>query len=504
MSTLAEIGKAGDVLRGSDLSDFNEVHPRDEGGRFALKGSGGGLRDPRMARRKRRLRRIGRVQATQRAEVAAATPLVSKPPLQRLSAIRRPAERKAAERKPMTMSERAEAKKDWDVSLDDVSQVKDEEKHRLDEQQLIPVTADQAAEFAKTGRLAVGAATKRWGHELMSLSPQEAEEYAQQEAIHGDPDSLVFIQVDRAWVIEQTGEGGTLASAMLISSTVSDDSDPAERYNGMLNTNVVVHGDEEEYVDDTVAIPIMYATAHDWVEVRAGRKDDFRDWQGVAKADDWDAEEHPRGAHGQFTSVAHPRDPRMARTRRRRRRLARTAMAQAAPAPVEDMRVSERMAALRRPAERRAADRHATRYTTAHEKPLPREHPQELPRDSQSTPPPPRKTPPKAVSVGEEGTPSGPTLPKEYIDAARAAQAQADADENEFQDARAMITAQQAETGLPAVKVAEQLGYLGAARHIQAGQQRAAERKAQWAGTAPKEDLAAMRRRLLRGQHQRR
>jgi len=344
MTALADISKQssvskaaaamyGDRLRGSDLTEFNESHPRDSAGRFASATGGGGGADPRMERQGRRMRRVrravkaGEVQAAVAA--SAAKPAEADPrALQHLARriLPRKTEDRGLQRKfapVQTPKSRGKPALDEEGYLNHEAQTA---WRRADS--VFYVTTQQANQFLKTGRLVVGAANDLWGTKLSSeltsnttLGPNQermgmvAIRLPHPHLVEVDPDNKSTGQLDAAQVLtpKTYTKGRYIYSGMLFfDATGRQTDDKSKMVNGILEIKVDAHTPEE------------------WASIKE------RMSKSAPEAI-WEEDEHPRDIRsGRFTAQAGGggggADPRISRNMRRRRRAGR-ALANVAAAP---------------------------------------------------------------------------------------------------------------------------------------------------------------------------
>jgi len=371
MTALADIGKAaaalhGDALRGSDLFHFNQEHPRDESGRFTS-GSGGPPGDPRSERTARRLRRLRRgVRATQaQAFVAAQEAAAAPPDLRLLPPVTRqkllPA--RTVARKPLSRVQPprpAAQQQATDVELDDIDYLEGQLGHPVGQTQYIPITGEQAREFAKTGSLVVGAANLRWKTQLNSFDRNSIGIVADEmrRSMVGDTDDdVVILRTDFTHADEGnwTTGGLTLSGPQIFEPNMAKAGqyshltfELADTVHFASDGSLIEHPWADRHAIDPDDPVKQIAFSLKVIDIHASTKDDYKTFMAnppapkskpASKAMEWEAEEHPRDLRsGRFTRAAgggpsRPIDPRIARGKRRRRRIGRAMAAAGAPAP---------------------------------------------------------------------------------------------------------------------------------------------------------------------------
>lgn len=318
MTALADIGKsmlAVARLKGSDLEEFNEAHPRDDAGRFARAGASG-AKDPRMERKARRLRRTRR--ANRVAVHTAALDAAKAKEETSLASLLRPRMEKERPRRSdlnarnakRSVQQKPAVKEKPKVDLDDDSYLKYEGRQGVRRMEsVVFITAEQAEEFQQNRQLIVGAANDRWGVKLTSQLLKDA---VVPEG--SDPSNLVALRFARPHFIDTSSAEAERASRLAPAQLIQPWLNP-ERYSGTTGALGFTNG-----VGEHVQIPIIDVQGWNADEVKAGF--------AVYKAAAWEAEAHPRDPRsGRFAEAGGGEkvDPRIARAQRRKRRQRRTA-----------------------------------------------------------------------------------------------------------------------------------------------------------------------------------
>jgi hypothetical protein len=376
MTALADIGKAaahlhGDSLRGSDLSQFNEAHPRDEGGRFAAVDATPSLNDPRierMARRKRRMKRAVRASSAsaQAQQAVQADPRVN---LERLAQRRANVEREPVQRRNEPVQRKGEkAAKTGpkaEIDLTDESYARPSEGTTdIDSEVIIPMSQEQVDEFLRAGAMNVGAANAKWGTSLtghmtdgqeQSIASQRLREQVNFENPYQH--ELVAVRLKQRFRTVSSGddqESFVLASAHVLTPAGTDFITVHEKPGGITE-------------DDDYAPPSGKSVLIPVVDVVVSKE----------ALETWDDDEHPRDFDtGRFVSTRISSDtpptiidPRVARGQRRKRRLKRASVAREATshrAAPTDVRMRER-APQERHNERIELQRRNARWLAAQE-----------------------------------------------------------------------------------------------------------------------------------------
>lgn len=351
MTALAEINKgmlAVARLKGSDLEEFNEQHPRDAKGQFARVATAPVKDDPRIAREARRKRRQRRGLAEivgQRAE--AAREALNASSLQSLRRERVLPERKVqAKAKPVIdprvkaktkepPKEKAKPEKGVKVDLTDESHAnRSEGTTDVDDEVLIILPREQADEFFTAGSMNVDAAFRRWGvaltgHSTAGGEASVASRVMREQANFNKPyqHDMVALRISQRFRTTSSGEGQE--SFVLASSHVLTPTYPQPK-NGIAFSDLIgVHENPGGVTqDDDYAPPSGVEVTIPVVDVEVHK---------AAAVMDWDDTEHPRDPDtGRFMHLRTgpggppgPVDPRIARARRHRRRQGR-AMAEIA------------------------------------------------------------------------------------------------------------------------------------------------------------------------------
>lgn len=326
MTALADIGKAHHMtvaaLKGSDLTEFNESHPRDQAGRFAA--ASGGVRDPRMERKARRLRKIRRAQ---KAMINAANVPQAAAPKEAevdLSSLRRERERpRRADLNTRNTKQgvrgKPEAKKEG-VDLTDESYGRSEGTTDIQDQSLIVLSREKFDEFISAGSMAAGAAEKKWGAPLTAHMVEGDEQSVASQVLREQVDfskpyshDLVALRLNDRFRSVSSGEGQV--SFVLASDHVLAPSFPQPKHGIAVSDFHSVHERPGGITqDDDYAPPSGSAVMIPVVDV------------DIVKAAIWEDDEHPRDPRsGRFAPAGEQRDPRLDRMRRRKRRAARAA-----------------------------------------------------------------------------------------------------------------------------------------------------------------------------------
>lgn len=367
MTALSEIGKAHAVavLRGSDLEEFNEAHPRNQAGQFTAVAGAPAAVDPRaqrMARRGRRLRRINRTATAvaAQAEEAKADPRA----LQALHRERiKPTHQQARQQAHGVKHQQGAPKQEEQKhDLEDLSYLDDVDtlEHRVATPGFVLVDRDHVEDFLPRRAMVVGAANAKWGSTLEAMTEERFADVvaSQVDPEHPQQHGMVALRLQNPFyandiaIQPRTHEQRDrefhweLSEAQILHAATEK-----ENPRGFTDTyQVMVPRAPDDYV--AVNVPIIdveSSTIGDWRE-NLRNHDIVRDNPALsptskaASATTWDEDEHHRDPRsGRFASAGGGAvvDPRVARDMRRKRRLRRVAAAQQAveqTAPVEHVR----------------------------------------------------------------------------------------------------------------------------------------------------------------------
>lgn len=345
---LAEISKRSSVskaysvppLRGSDLTEFNESHPRDEGGRFTVVGAPAEV-DPRSQRKARRGRRLRRaVRASQASQLSTSAPVKEQqapPPvgLERLLQLRNNPRVSVRRNDPRVKSQpKADEGKREKIDLNDKANLSPEtEGNPIDSTGYVFVEPDQAMEVLAAKSFVVDAANRRWGTQLTVFDANSVEEYVRDNDVSGK----VLLQINRRFHANETTvqPGGVgLSPSQYVAPDLS--------VNESLDRNTPTH----QFANTDVRPPVIQVNAYTPGEAALY----LTDYPNINKAmavETWDDDAHPRDwDSGRFVSTKVSRgtptppsvDPRVARSGRRKRRVRRAIAAREA----SDIRVQVR------------------------------------------------------------------------------------------------------------------------------------------------------------------
>lgn len=383
MTALSDIGwssiskaVATQPLRGSDLADFNNSHPRDAGGRFARVAEAPSKDDPRIARmarlRRRQRRGAAEIAGHQAAVVQAATDASA---LQGLRRERVLLPRRVVQVIDPRVKANQEAPKETKPEpkvkphLNDESKARPDDMYKIKTPAYVVVEPTQALEFMLTKSMVVGAANDRWDTDLKAFDWNSLQKHIQSNDLRGK----VILEINNGWY---TPEGESQLDGVLLSSAqyLSVDTHMPEDLTQIHNKPFLT-------AKGVTNMPVIPVNADDFDDatytLRQHPNYRKQPTSKAASAMDWDDADHPRDPDtGQFMRLhtgpggppSNP-DPRISRERRRRRRQRRGLAEIAASHDVEPQQPeSKTLMDVRARSQRPVAQRPAS-FVVMHERP---------------------------------------------------------------------------------------------------------------------------------------
>lgn len=404
-------------LKGSDLEQFNDEHPRDAAGRFAAVGTGSRLSDPRVqrqARRRRRVRRQLKSIAIAETQAAPATEDKRTEDISALARLRQPRLRlereRVAARQERPGRTRAGAEATPKVDLNDgayLAKEKDDLNYQIprdDPHRLLLIDVAKYNEWNDAGMLVVGAANERWKEEgkppLTAISHLQLADRIDA-MTPAQRAQAVVIAIDESFHASTDNDDGSwqLSGSQILL--------PASQP----GAHIYRAGDIPQFIAET-------RTAWDYRTF----PDDYPDVvnrppNAFGKAAAWEAQEHPRDPRsGRFKAGTTPVDPRSARRARAKRRQRRAVAALAVQPATREEQV-EQLQALRQPrerVERRRVERGGQRVGRRGER-------EEAFGAPPPEPPRPKPKPTRFIPAGGEGGYGGPIVTEERFQEIEAA-----------------------------------------------------------------------------------